>query len=143
MSKQFTTVLHYNRSGRVISVSGDPKLIAPTGMPNVANGFDVIVESRALLDTTLRTIYVRQQDFRNYNLLYVINGVRYKQRTGMADAYGIIKGNFQDNNSLRKTLKEIGPCINDYDVRIYKGLEAYRKFGYLYVFGVIELSLKQ
>jgi len=112
-------------------------------MPNVANGFDVIVESKALLDTTLRTIYVQQQDFRKYNLLYVINGVRYKQRTGMADAYGVIKGNFQDNNSLKKRLKEILPSINDYDVRVYSGLDAYRKFGYRYVFGVIELSLKQ
>ena len=86
-------------------------------------------------------VYVLYKDFqKRYYLTYLIDGKAYKQETGLSDAYGLIKNNPKDNKALEQKLESIKDDLNHYSVTVYKGLDAYKKFGYASVFGVIELK---
>jgi hypothetical protein len=77
-------------------------------------------------------------------LTYLIDNKIYKQETGLSDSYGIIKNNPKDNKVLRDKLASLKEDdLKNYDIKVYKGLEAYYKFGYKSVFGVIELKRRQ
>ena len=67
----------------------------------------------------------------------------YKQETGLSDAYGLIKNNLKDNKMLQDKLASLKDDLNNYDLKVYNGLEAYNKFGYKSVFSVIELKRRQ
>jgi hypothetical protein len=88
-------------------------------------------------------VYVLYNDFRKkYYLTYLIDGKIYKQETGLSDAYGLIKNNSKKNKALEEKLASIKDDLNTYSIAVYKGLGAYKKYGYDSVFGVIELRRK-
>ena len=98
----------------------------------------------AIIDKSNSLIYVVYDDFkRKYYLTYLIDNKIYKQETGLSDAYGIIKNNPKDNKVLQDKLASLKDDLKNYDLKVYKGLEAYNKFGYKSVFGVIELKRRQ
>ena len=88
--------------------------------------------------------YVLYKDFsKRYYLTFIIDGETYKQETGISDAYGLIKNNPKDNKALKDKLASIKDKLDNYSVNVYKGLDAYRRFGYYSVFGVIVLRQKE
>jgi hypothetical protein len=97
---------------------------------------------RAIVDTSSKMVYVLYKDFsRRYYLTYIIDGKSYKQETGLSEAYGLIKNNPKENKDLKDKLASLN--LDNYTVNVYKGLDAYKKFGYDNVFGVIVLKQKE
>lgn len=101
-------------------------------------------DKRAIVDTFAKMVYVLYKDFiKRYYLTYIIDGISYKQETGLSDAYGIIKNNPKENKTLKEKLTSIKTSLDNYTVNVYKGLDAYKRFGYDSVFGVIVLRQKE
>ncbi len=76
-------------------------------------------------------------------LTYFIDNKIYKQETGLPDAYGIIRNHPKTNKELQLKIDSMKNEVDNYIVHVYKGLEAYKKFGYRCVFGVIEIKRKE
>lgn len=85
-------------------------------------------------------IYVRQKDFgNNPKLAYIVDGKTYFQDNGKTDGYGLLKVKPKKNRRLQRKLK--GLNTHNCNIEILKGgLEAYRKFGIEYVYGVIVIK---
>lgn len=99
-------------------------------------------DKRAIVDTSAKMVYVLYKDFsKRYYLTYIIDGKSYKQETGLSDAYGLIKNNSKENKDLKDKLASLN--LDNYKANVYKGLDAYEKFGYENVFGVIVLKQKE
>jgi len=76
-------------------------------------------------------------------LTYLIDNKIYKQETGLSDAYGLIKNHPKNNMALQDKLASMKDELHSYTINLYKGLDAYKKFGYKSVFGVIVLKRKE
>jgi hypothetical protein len=48
----------------------------------------------------------------------------------------------KENKELNDTLASLNNKIDKYSVTVYRGLEAYRKFGRKYIYGVIDIKPK-
>ena len=150
MSRQFTMTFHYKKSGKTIEIF-NPNISKQDSFALTNNGFKQFltkviftVDGKAIIDKSNSLIYVVYNDFkRKYYLTYLIDNKIYKQETGLSDAYGIIKNNPKDNKVLQDKLASLKDNLKNYDLKVYKGLEAYNKFGYKSVFGVIELKRRQ
>ncbi len=150
MSKQFKITLKYTATGNEIKISNS-NLQSTDSIALINHGFTQFIDrimftrdNKALVDTSSRIIYVLYEDFdKRYYLTYIIDGETYKQETGLSDAYGLIKNNPKENSALKDRLASLNDKLNNYTVNVYKGLEAYRKFGYESVFGVIVLRQKE
>jgi hypothetical protein len=102
------------------------------------------IEGKALIDDVNSLVYVLHKDFKKkYYLIYLIDGKIYRQQTGLSDSYGLVSNKAKDNKMLKNKMAAMKNDLHKYDLHIYKGLDAYRKFGYKSVFGVIELKLKK
>jgi len=150
MSRQFTMTFHYKKSGKTIEIFNpniskqDSFALTNNGFKQFLNKVIFTVDGKAIIDKSNGLIYVVYDDFkRRYYLTYVIDNKVYKQETGLSDAYGIIKNNPKDNKVLQDKLASLKDDLKNYDLKVYKGLEAYNKFGYKSVFGVIELKRRQ
>ncbi|RYY88021.1 MAG: hypothetical protein EOO15_10225 [Chitinophagaceae bacterium] len=143
MSPSFKKVLTYTKESGDLLVRRDSARETFSGFPEFSKDFYLTAKGRALLDTFNKTVYVQERDFKTYDLLYIIDGKRYKQKVGQVDAYGLVKKSFPENVDLKKLLSEIKPTVDTYKVKFYKGVAAYSKYGYRFVYGVVELSRKQ
>ena len=149
MSKQFKKTFKYKRIGSKIEVlnnswiSKDSIALSNQGLTQFLSKTTLTKENRAIVDTSAKMVYVLHKDFRKrYYLTYIIDGEAYKQETGLSDAYGLIKNNPKENKALKDKLASLNDRLDSYVVNVYKGLEAYNKFGYESVFGVIEIRRK-
>ena len=151
MSRQFKMTFNYKRVGETIKIISD-NIITQDSIALIKNGLSqflnkpvFIINGKALTDRSSKTVYVLYTDFqRNYYLTYLIDGKSYKQETGgLSDAYGLIKYYPKDNKALQRKLTSIKDDLDNYTIHVYKGLDAYDKFGYDSVFGVIELKHKK
>jgi hypothetical protein len=150
MSKQFRITFIYKRTGNEIEVLNN-EILPTDSIALLQNGFtqflnDVILtrDKRAIVDSSAKMVYVLYKDFRKrYYLTYIIDGETYKQETGLSDAYGLIKNNRKGNKALKDKLDSINDKLDNYSVNVYKGLDAYKRFGYDSVFGVIVLRQKE
>ena len=142
LSQQYQKTLSYSIHQSELVVLGDISENIPTQYSFVSKGFKLIRKGDALLDTSSKTVYVPVNQFQTYNLLYIIDGKHYLQKMGQTDGYGIIKKQFKQNSSLEHALKNLEPTIETHSVNVYKGFEAYQRYGYKYVFGVIEICKK-
>lgn len=149
-SVQFTMIFKYKRLGKIIEVFND-SISKEDSIAVITNNFGLflsklvlIIDGKALVDDTNNLlVYVIHKDFKEkYYLTYLIDNKIYKQETGLSDAYGLIKNEPKENQALKKKLETIRDKLKDYEMKVYKGLEAYKKFGYECVFGVIELKQK-
>jgi hypothetical protein len=150
MSRQFTMTFQYKKSGKTIEIF-NPKISQQDSLALTNNGFKQFldkvvftVDGKAIIDKSNRLIYVIYGDFeKKYYLTYLIDNKIYKQETGLSDAYGLIKNNPKGNKVLKDKLASLKDDLKNYDIKVYKGLEAYNKLGYKSVFGVIELKRRQ
>jgi hypothetical protein len=149
MSQQFRLTLTYKRTGKALKVyntnisKGDSIALINHGFNQYLNNTILTIEEKALTDDLNKLVYVLHKDFkRKYYLIYLIDGKKYKQETGLSDSYGLINNKTKENKVLKDKMTSMKDDLNNYDLKIYKGLDAYRKFGYESVFGVIELKRK-
>jgi hypothetical protein len=145
MSRQFKMTVNYKRAGNTIKLilctisQEDSQSLSNNGLTQFLNETTFIIDKRAIVDTSSKMVYVLYKDFsKKYFLTYLIDGKAYKQETGLSDAYGLIKNNPKENKALNKKLACLNDNLDNYIINVYKGLEAYNKFGYESVFGVIE-----
>ncbi len=151
MSKQFTMTFNYKSSGKTIEIFNsniskqDSFALTNNGFKQFLNKVIFTVDGKAIIDKPSSLVYVVYNDFKQkYYLTYLIDNKTYKQETGLSDAYGIVKNNPQVNKVLQDKLASFKEDdLKNYDLKVYKGLEAYYKFGYKSVFGVIELKRRQ
>jgi len=148
MSKQFKVTFNYKQTGDKIEIHtnnilrADSIALSNHGLTQFLKSFTLAKDKRAIVDTSSKMVYVLYKDFsRKYYLTYIIDGKTYKQETGLSDAYGLIKNNPRENKALKDKLASLN--LDNYTANIYKGLEAYEKFGYDNVFGVIVLKQKE
>ena len=146
MSQQFKMTLNYKRTGKAIKVinkniyKSDSIALANHGFKQFLTEATFTIDKKAILDTSSKMVYVLYKDFRKkFYLIYLIDGKTYKQETGLSDAYGIIKNTPKENKILKDKLESIKNDLDNYTIKVYKGFDAYKKFGYTSVFGVIEL----
>jgi hypothetical protein len=99
------------------------------------------VEGRALVENELKIVYVRLTDFsKDFDFLYVIDGSRYIQKTGIPNSYGVIAKKYKKNKKLYARIDELAPTEETYSIELLKGYAAFKKYGYRYTYGVIELN---
>jgi len=148
MSKQFKLTFNYKRTADKIDISTNKMLpvdsiaLSNHGMTQFLKSLTLAKGKRAIVDTSSKMVYVLYKDFsRRYYLTYIIDGKLYKQETGLSDAYGLIKNIPKENKDLKDKLASLN--LDNYTANVYKGLDAYKKFGYDNVFGVIVLKQKE
>jgi len=146
MSRQFKMTMNYERTSKTIKVipkdisSSDSIALSNNGMEQFLNEAIFGIDNKAIVDASNKMVYVLYKDFsKKYYLTYIIDGKIYKQETGLSDGYGLIKNNPKENKVLKEKLASIKDALPNYFINVYKGLDAYEKFGYDNVFGVIEL----
>lgn len=144
MSRQFRLTFNYETVNKTLEIY-NTKISQQDSTALINNGFRqflkklvLTIDGKALIDNSNNLVYVRYNDFKKkYYLTYLIDDKSYKQETGLSDAYGLIKNNPKDNKILQNKLASIKDDLENYNMKIYKGLDAYKKFGYKSVFGVI------
>ena len=100
-------------------------------------------DGKAFLNKTDKIIYVEHNDFKNESYTtYIIDGIEYRQKDAIANSYGLLERQPKRNRKLKRKLKKIEPDIENYKIEVHKGIDAYLKFGYEKVLGVIELKRK-
>ena len=90
-------------------------------------------------------MYVYLDDFKKeHYTTYIINGEEFKQENLMTNSYGLVEREMKMNRKLKRKLKTIKSDLEKekYNIVVYRGLDAYLKFGYDKVMGVIELNRK-
>ena len=111
------------------------------------NSYSLKLDNNCLIDEKNNIIYVLTNDYgynKDFILTWIIDGKEYKQNLGTSDGYGLIKRKPKTNRKLQKKLDSIKDIIKEeYDFKIYRGLEAYKKFGFDCIPGVYELIKKK
>ena len=142
---RYNKKIKYKRVDNIISINIDKKLILDTVF-NTTFGFNGIkkltIEGNALICETEKVIYVKKDDFQKPRNFYVIiDGKKHIQPTGQRKLFGFINLPYRANRKLRKELNKLD--LDDYDSRLLRGFEAYEKYGYKYIFGVLEIEKKE
>ena len=115
------------------------------GFSQFLNNIHLEIEETALMDKENKVVYVYLDDFKQeHYTTYIINGEEFKQENLMTNSYGLVKREMKMNRKLKRKLKTIKSDLEKekYNIVVYKGLDAYLKFGYEKVMGVIELNRK-
>ena len=113
------------------------------GFEYFSKKIELDTDGKALLDKTNRVVYVIYDDFKNDNYTtYIIDGNEYRQENALANSYGLLEREPKRNRKLKRKLKKIESDLKNYKIEVHKGIDAYLKFGYEKVLGVIELNRK-
>lgn len=147
MSQQFKLIFNYRRINNTLELykkdisTRDSIALINNKFSQYCDHTVLIIDGKALTDESNGIVFVLYKDFKKkYDLIYLVDGEIYKQETGLPDSYGLINIKSKENKALKKRMTSIKNDLNNYDLKIYRGLEAYKKFGYESVFGVIELK---
>jgi len=102
---------------------------------------ELTIKKKTLINELRQEIYVIRKDFdKNPDAIVMFNDKEYKIDSGETNGYGLVTKSAKKNRRLKRKLKTVN--LNEYEINTVKGYEAYKKFGYKYVFGVIELKKK-
>lgn len=151
MSPQLRIELPYSKENGTISIKSDEiteqnlKELNEYGFIHFTTGIRIENDGKALLDKTNEVIYVFLEDFKKtHYTTYLIDGEEFKQENLIANSYGLVEREMKMNRKLKKKLKRIKSELEneEYNIVVYKGIDAYLKFGYDKVMGVIELKRK-
>ena len=149
MQPQLRIELTYSKNDGKITIKSDQITeqiadeIKQYGFIPFLTGINIENDGKALLNKANKIIYVNYNDFKNDNYTtYIIDGIEYRQKDAIANSYGLLESEPKRNRKLERKLKKIQPDLNNYKVEVYKGIDAYLKFGYEKVLGVIELNRK-
>lgn len=150
MSPEFRSLLSYRRRGDILTICpegisrSDSAALTDRGFQQYLYCVTLAIEGKALTDDAHGQVFVPDKDFgKQHEPIYIIDGEIFKQKTPMPDSYGLVYRKAKRNRTLKKRLAAIKEDLVNYDVKVYKGLNAYRRFGYEAVFGVIELTKRK
>jgi hypothetical protein len=108
-----------------------------------SNDKELVIRDRALVNSRNSEVYVVRSDFKKNPAMFIFcDGKEFKQNMGKSDGYGLVNRSPRRNRRLERKLKSINN-FDDYEIKLHKGYDAYLKYGYKYVFGVIELIRKE
>ena len=149
MQPQLRIELTYSKNEGNISINSDhitkedANEIKQYGFIPFLTESNMRTDGKALLNRTDKIVYVVYDDFKNESYTtYIIDGTEYRQEDAIANSYGLLEREPKRNRKLKRKLKKIGSDIENYEIQVYKGINAYLKFGYEKVLGVIELKRK-
>ena len=139
MWRYFERDLKYEKHGNIILiVVNDSLQIDNYGFKNKK---ELKIEGNALTNESQREVYIIRKDFeKSPDLIVKFEGKDYKVDLGESNSYGLITKSPRTNHRLQRKLKTVD--LNNYEITLIKGFDAFKKYGYKYVFGVIELKLK-
>lgn len=101
------------------------------------------IEGNVLIDQSNNMVYILNDDFKKMDYTtFVVDGKEYRQKNFITDGYGLVKKSPKQNIRLKRKLKSLESDIDNYKIKIYKGINAYESFGYEYISGVIEIKKK-
>lgn len=115
------------------------------GFSQFSNNIQLEIDNKALIDKENKVVYVYLDDFKKeHYTTYIINGEEFKQENLITNSYGLVEREMKMNRKLKRKLKTIKSDLEKekYSIIVYRGLDAYLKFGYDKVMGVIELNRK-
>ena len=100
-----------------------------------------IYNNQYLENSDKNEVYVLRSDFEKFPDL----AVKYNDEIYWLDSpetsNGIITKNGRNNRKLKKIMKN--KTVDNTEVKVYKNYDAFSKFGYNYVFGIIEVKNKK
>ena len=103
---------------------------------------ELTIQGNGLVNEIRKEIYVKRKDFKKTpKITMILGGKKYKVDMGETNSYGLVVKHGRKNWRLNRKLKKIR--WNEYEINVIKGYEAYKKYGYNYVFGVIEYNKRQ
>lgn len=149
MQPQLTIELTYSSNDGKIVIKPDliteqnTDKIKQFGFTSFLNKINIEIDDKALIDKTNRIVYVIYDDFKKSNYTtFIIDGIEYHQENTINNSYGLTENQPKRNRELERRLNEIQRNLNNYKIKIHAGFDAYLKFGYEKVFGVVELKRK-
>lgn len=150
MQPQLSIELNYSNIQGVLTIHSEK--ITPTqreklnqyGFFSFLKGIGIEKDGKALLDKSNKVVYIIEDDFNNflYNT-FIIDGEEFREKNIIANSYGLIDKKIKKNRKLRRKLREIESNFYQYDIVISKGIDAYLKYGYEMVMGVIVINKKK
>ncbi|AZQ44013.1 hypothetical protein [Nonlabens ponticola] len=147
MQPQLRIKLTYsNNEGNILIESDqetkqDANQIKQYGFNPFLNEIHIEKDGKALLNKVDGIVYVIYDDFKNKSYTtYIIDSIKYRQENAIANSYGLLERKPKRNRKLKRKLKKIKSDLYNYQIEVYKGIDAYLKYGYDNVFGVIELK---
>jgi hypothetical protein len=149
MSPSFSSVFKYIAKDSTIEIipnSNKASDTLTTGLRKKGFALEKIliltVINGCYIDYEKSLIYIRQKDFgNNPDLTYIIDGKTYIQDIGVTDGYGLIKKMPKENKYLQKKLNSLKK--DKFTIEMFRGLNAYKRFGIKKVYGVIFITSKK
>ena len=149
MQPQLRIELTYSTSDGKISIKSDQITeqnadeIKKYGFNSFLAGINIENDGKALLDKVNKIIYIIYEDFKNINYTtYIIDGIEFLQENTLSNSYGLLVREPKINKKLKQRLKEVESKKKKYKIEVYTGIDAYLKFGFEKISGVIELNRK-
>lgn len=136
-----TYQLRYRKQGQRLQIYASDSLALQAPAGNRYAGRVLLREGNALTDEANNTVLVRKEDFwPGYTMLYVFNEERM---TVPNIPWSINVTNPVAKAAEKRVNKRIKALRKEdiHDLTIYKGLPAFRRYGYHYVFGVVAIGL--
>lgn len=119
--------------------NNDSTLIQEFGFEN---GKELTVRGRALISADSAEVYIIRNDFKkNPDMIAIFDSQEYRVDMGESNSYGLIEKTPKGNIRLKRKMKSIKNS-EGYEIKVVKGFEAYKKYGYDYAFGVLEIRKK-
>lgn len=139
MWKYFEKDLKYEKQGTLVLIFVDDSLqLINYGFKDIK---ELKIEGNALTNEFRREVYVLRKDFdKSPDLILKFDSKDYNIDMGRSNSYGLVTKSPKTNKQLQRKLKTVD--LNDYEINLIKGYDAFKKYGYKYVFGVIELKMK-
>ena len=133
MSQSVSLRFRYIKDSSCITVltnklsSSDTSKLKYFGL-NVPSTKLTLIEN-GLINEKSSIIYFRQRSNSNtLNVTYIIDGKTYIDELGNTNAYGLISKEPKRNKKLQKKLSRINTSLEEFNIQVYKGLDAYKRF---------------
>jgi hypothetical protein len=149
-SKAVKVVLNYWIEGKYLFIRLNREnpithhMLLEYGWEQFINGIKLYRDHQLLIDEENQILYVKEKRLKKrYRNYVILDNREYKFKTGIVNSNGIVKKNGRGNLLLKRKLKGMQKEeIEKYELLIWRGTEAYNRFGYKYVFGVFEFRKK-
>lgn len=139
MNQSWKAIYKYISTDSTIQVFSDS--LSGSGVSGIGETILTKIEG-GFINYDKLLIYVRQKDFDKYpDIIYLIDGKKYIQDTGEQNGYGLIKKKPKTNRRLKRKMKSL--TADNFTIELFRGLNAYKRFGIKYVFGTIVITTKK
>jgi hypothetical protein len=138
MSGQLTMTFNYKKVNEHINIyksdrsKNDSAELISYGLQQFLKNLILTREEKVLTDRRTDFIYLPAKDFEKRYLVICIDNKLYKLDSNES----------KQNEELEGKLNTLQNNLENYQVVIYKGIQAYDKFGYEFISGVIEWKRK-